>query len=166
MRKTILLIFVCCTSIFLSSCSYIVPFIIENQSSGIISIKYQTKNLNNGDLIPSIKNINEINNDTPWEKLIEGQYKIDKEKGIVEFNLQPNQAFRLTNIDPFWTHHEPYGDHFNVKMLSISGDNGSIEIKGNQVFELFEAQKVRWALFGSDVNSYIFRYKESHSIPL
>ncbi len=151
-------------SIFLCSCSYRVSFIIENRSNSNIAIKYQTKNLYYGDLVPRVKSLNDINNrEILWEILSEEKYKIDKEKGIVELNLSPNQGFELTTADPFWTHHEPYGDHFNIKTLSISGENGSIEIKGNQVFEIFEAQKVRFNFFGPNVGGYILRYKESET---
>lgn len=166
MKKLILISLVLSLSLFLSGCSMRVSFIIENLSNANISIKYQTKNLHYGDLTPRVKNLSEVNKNTPWEKLPEENYKIDEKKGIVELNISPNQAFRLTTADPFWTHHEPYGDHFNVKSLSISGQNGVIQIEGNQVFEIFEPQKSRWGIFGPDVNGYILRYKESPTIPL
>ena len=148
-------------SLCLTGCSYSVSFIIENHSNENISIKYQTKNLKYGDLTPRVMNLSQIGKKRIWEKLSEANYKIDEEKGIVEVNILPNQAFELTNTDPYWIKQDPYGEHFNIKSLDISGQNGAIQVEGNQVFEIVEPQKTRWKIFGPDVNSYILRYKET-----
>jgi hypothetical protein len=164
MKKFTLLSLILSLSIFLSGCSYRVSFIIENLSHSSIVVKYEAKKPNWNDLTPYVKNLNEINNrEKSWEKPTEDKYKFDKEKGFVEVTIEPNQALQVTSVDPFWTYHEPYGDHFNIKMLSIFGQNGSIQIEGNQVFEIFEPQKVKFNLFGPGVSGYIFRYKESES---
>lgn len=131
MNKLFFIIVILCLSLFLSSCSYSVSFIIENHSNENISIKYQTKNLH------CVMNLGEVGKNRAWEKLSEANYKIDEEKGIVELNILPNQAFELTKTDPYWIKHDPYGEHFNIKSLDISGQNGTIQVAGNQVFEIF-----------------------------
>ena len=161
--KLLLLSLVVCSSLFLTGCSTSVSFIVENLSRDIITIKYETKNPNWSSLTPYISDLNSKNSNKgeEWRKAATEDFKIDKEKGMVEVNLRPNQGLRVASEDPYYISKDPYGDHFNLKNLSIVGKNGSIKLEGNQVFEMFQPESKGWSFILPNYPNYVLRYKES-----
>jgi len=146
----------------LTACSFSVPFVIENRSGNPISVRFKVKNWNNRP-VQLIRDLSKRSdsNQNEWKQIPQEIYKVDNQSETVEVNLPPNHALQLGSADPYYIHREPYGDHFKLKMLEITGDNGSIKLEGNQVFEMFEEQKSGFNIFEPSVNAYVIRYKES-----
>jgi hypothetical protein len=165
MRKFVLLFIVICSSLFLTGCSFRVLFIVENLSHGNIIVKYQPKKFYRSNLVPNVKTLSESNKENYWEELAQDKFKVDEENGNIEITLAPNQILQIAQADPFWIYHNPYGEYFNIKSLSIVGKNGSVTVEGNQTFELFRPEEKGWSILPNYPN-YIFSYRESLEIPL
>jgi hypothetical protein len=165
MKNFVLLFIVICSILLLTSCSFRVSFIVENLSRGSIIVAYEAKKAPLDNYIPRVKSMNNPNNENNWEELPSEKYKLDKEKGIIEVNLSSNQALQVAFEDPYDIDKNPYGDDFNLKNISIVGENGSIKVEGNQVFEMFRPENKAWWSPLPNYPNYIFRYRETIAKP-
>ncbi|HEX8638955.1 MAG TPA: hypothetical protein VF692_12880 [Pyrinomonadaceae bacterium] len=156
MKKIFLLCLVVCSTLILSGCSFRADFVVINNSQDFIDVSYEI----NDSMPPKFANIEAFDNSngTEWRELPQDRYKIDDQKRMVEVKLASNEALRIESVDAARIKTNPYSE-LSIQTLKITGKYGSVELKGNQVFENFEPKTLRWALFGPDTGAYVIYYK-------
>lgn len=156
MKKAFLLASILCWTLILSGCSFYADFVVINKSEDFVQVIYEATE----SLTPKYANLKEFDNSngTQWREMSQDRYKIDNEKRIIEVNLAPNEVLLVRSVDASWVKTNPY-EALRMKTLKVIGKEDSIELEGNQVFERFEPQKLRWVLFGPDIGAYVIDYK-------
>lgn len=155
MKKLILIGLIGCLTVILSGCSYLVDFVIVNNSDDFIEI------VCDGYVEFPLKIVTaeefDKNNIKEWREIPPDRYKISDETKSTKIRVAANEALRITRMSN--DKEENLRKRFDVRRLKISGKNGLIELEGGQVFEGFEPKKQRWVIFGPDATAYTIHYK-------
>ena len=89
-----------------------------------------------------------------WKELSSNDYVFDLEKRTVTLSLKPGRALRI-NQGGEW-HEGETGTNFIIKEVDVRGTNGSISLRGDQVYKSFKPEFKPF--FGPPV-TLIFRYE-------
>ena len=101
--------------LLLTSCSYFTDFVIINESSQTIQIRYKVKKSTAGPLavsgIPATIKASQLSTHggQEWRELATDQYKLLQEGNneIVVVDIGPNEALRLTKLYEYGGHADP-----------------------------------------------------------
>ncbi len=161
MRKYFLVCVAVAFALLATACQFSTYFAVVNSSNSQMEVSYELKpsgmmpneNIRN----PRILSIAEFdNNKFEWRELPPNRFEVDKEKGIVKAQVEPNEVLQIEDEDSYYVAKEP-NEHFDVKKLNLKGINGSVTYEGNQIFKQFQKEEKGWFGFGGTI--YVIYYK-------
>ncbi len=156
MKKSILLILILCSTLFLTGCQFFSDFVIVNNSGDFIEVVYEAKEPGRKSMTPIYTTLNEFNDKKEnWRIIPEDRQKF--ENGAVKVRLAPNEVLQIESVDAprFEENREK---EFNTKSLRIIGKANSINLEGRQVLEAFKPVERSWSLIMPSYPTYILDY--------
>lgn len=159
MKKILLIVIVLCTTVILSGCQYFSRFVIVNNSGDSIVVKYETIKPGYRDLKAYVTTVEKFDaNESDWKDVAQEDYKIDKEKGIVEVKLPPEKVLEIMSVNSTRIKENPF-EELNLKSLEIKGENGLIKLEEKQIFKSFKPENRKWSIITPNYPTYILYYK-------
>lgn len=123
----------------LSACSYSTDFVVVNESTQPIEIRYQVKKSPAGPLaisgIPATIEAFQLSphGGQAWKELTADQYKVLEEDSneTVAVRIAPHEAVRLTRLLEYGGHADPgEANHFPIEKIDIKGATGELKLEG------------------------------------
>ncbi len=159
MRRIALIFPVCFLTFVLSGCSYFSRFVVVNDSSESITIKYEAVNPNYRSLTPYFTTLKEFNsNEAGWQQMFQDDYKINIEKGLVEVKLASDLVLKISSVDAVRIQENPY-EELNIKKLEIKSTDGLLKLEGKQIFNSFKPEQKGWSFIQPSYPTYVLYYK-------
>lgn len=131
-------------------------FVIVNDSGNFVEVIIE----GHRDSIPKIMPAKDFDDgdEKEWQDVPQDRYEFDNENKLLKIKIAANEALRIEQMTDR-ENKEQYREFLNIDRIKIEGENGSVELKGDQVLDNFEAKKRSWVLFGPDTAAYVLRYK-------
>src|SRR5438105_7609169 len=131
-----------------SGCSYLTDFVVVNASGQAVEIRYTIKKPLNPlsptriPVSPGVKQTSQLQQQVAWRELTTSEYKFDVEARTVTVSLMPGQALRVAhyNLADGSSSDTERATLFFVEGLEVTGGNGEILLKGEQVYKSFLAE--------------------------
>ncbi|MFL6231213.1 MAG: hypothetical protein ACJ741_20765 [Pyrinomonadaceae bacterium] len=139
-----------------AACSFSNSFLVVNSSARPIEVLYKIKKPSDprapsrlSEVPPYARGVSGV---TSLEPLPADRYKIDPDRRTVALTLNPGESLMLDQCKPanMRTHGDCVPGAFSVEELYLSGADGEISLKGEQV---------RMAFVNTSNNEYILTYK-------
>ena len=155
MKKLILIIFVFCSIIFLSGCSYSTQFYVLNKSESLLKIEYVVNLKFKLDTVEHTQTKPYKTSLSDWDKWFgsdnekevpQSEYEFDSKLQKVTLKLNPNEVLRIV-ID--LSHDSEYYE-FPLESLHLNGNSGERIYRGEKFYKQFEKK---------DDNNYFIEYK-------
>ena len=147
----------------LSACSFSAKFVVINRTQEAITVRYEVKSLVQNRYAPMLVALSEFNaGNIEWRTFPTNRSIIDTDKGIVDVVLLPNEVLLAESTDAVLVA-EDRSEWLNTNSLKITLANGSIDVKGNQVFEAFDPVPNSRFTFGPRVTRYEINVYERQS---
>lgn len=155
-KRIVLTVILVGIALLYSGCSFTTRFKLKNSSGQHITVRYEFKDISAG-FTPHLVLKNPEKNKPDSVAFPSDRIKIDKEKGLVEFKLMPDEEAILAQLTdrPM----SEYEEVFNLKNFRVEGVSGTVFLEGRQVFQAFEPIKAGWPNFGPEIIGFRFEYK-------
>jgi hypothetical protein len=142
-RRIVLLVFLT-SLVIIAGCSHIHDFVVINNSSGTIEVKYRLQPytleaqgkylIDNAPVTVDLEDFEKAKYE--WHKLRKDEYEFDDVTGVFSVNLAPAEVL--------WVDHttDAAGNdgQFHLASIRISGPNGSIDLEGKQAQAQFKIE--------------------------
>ncbi|HEU4769344.1 MAG TPA: hypothetical protein VFS77_18395 [Pyrinomonadaceae bacterium] len=132
----------------LTACSFRSTFVVINESSDRIQLRYVVRKLRPSDyrsslpVEPRIKLISELDDDVRWRELSPSVFTFNEETRTAVITLAPNEAVRVEQIsDTLCDDKDRKRDAFVIEEISITGASGALRLTGDQVLNSFVTRK-------------------------
>ena len=151
MKRTFLSILIFTTCLVSSACSYLVNFVVVNESGKEIELIYTLSVRGYADstegvmglperLIPHSMTRNRwegSHKQEDWQPSASAEYQFDGQTAQVKIKVPPHHAVRILQTSDLVFFEDGY-KHFPVNKLEIKGASGQIRIDGLQLFVQFQ----------------------------
>jgi hypothetical protein len=142
MRRTSLILLLAAVSMF-SGCSYITDFVVINETSQPVEVRYKVKNFPGpfaAPVPPAIVPTSQLSakGGQQWNELTSAQFQLDRDSRTVTTRVLAHQALRVVTMQHY-SGHEDSADaqDFPLEEITIVGANGELKFVGQQARTIF-----------------------------
>ena len=90
-------------------------------------------------VLPAIKVVSELQQQTPWKELQSSQYSLDRDNREIVVHLMPGQALLVEqrNLVDGPTDEAHLAKNFSIESIDLAGANGEVHLHGEQARKAF-----------------------------